>query len=683
MGREITIGGERLGAGKRMKAYMHNYERSTHDLSYIWRSPMAAGTLVPFLNKIALPGDTFDIGLDCDIMTAPTEGPLFGSYKVQLDVFLVPMRLYQAKLHMNALNIGRDMSKIKLPQLRVEVKNLDVDRPLDNQQINPSSIFSYLGIRGVGQNNNTGIKTGSIKREFNAISYLGLWDIYKNYYANKQEEVGAVLHTPMNIVFPNILNAELRNTRNWDAQRQIIPVGGGSTINPQFGASTYMVIQFDGDPSELDPMNDIVIEYEDLGTIYTATAGTLFKNYTINMGLNSITYTEITDGLLSKRVAQPVTDWRELKNQRGYIQEIVPKVTFFPLENIDKMREDVLRWFSDAPFIISKGTNLPPYNLPLESEISAEEIYRASCQYSQEGLPLKTYQSDLFNNWISTEWIDGDNGVAAVTAIDTSSGSFTIDELNLSQKIYNMLNRIMLSGGSYDDWLDAVYTHERNKASENPMYVGGLSKELIFQEVLSFASTAEQPLGTLAGRGRMSNKHKGGKVIVKVSEPSVIMGLVSLTPRIDYSQGNEWHANLKSINDLHKPALDEIGYQDLISDQMAFWETTIDNTLTSGEPVFRSVGKQPAWINYMTEVNRCYSNFAVDTNQMFMTLNRRYEPDLVEDVIKIKDLTTYIDPVKFNYIFADTQRDAQNFWTQIGVSIEARRKMSAKIIPNL
>ena len=116
---------------------------------------------------------------------------------------------------------------------------------------------------------------------------------------------------------------------------------------------------------------------------------------------------------------------------------------------------------------------------------------------------------------------------------------------------------------------------------------------------------------------------------------------------------------------------------------MAFWDTTIDDVLTSGEPVFRSVGKQPAWINYMTEVNRCYSNFAVDTNQMFMTLNRRYESDLDENVIKIKDLTTYIDPVKFNYIFADTQRDAQNFWTQIGVSIEARRKMSAKIIPNL
>jgi len=46
-------------------------------------------------------------------------------------------------------------------------------------------------------------------------------------------------------------------------------------------------------------------------------------------------------------------------------------------------------------------------------------------------------------------------------------------------------------------------------------------------------------------------------------------------------------------------------------------------------------------------------------------------------------MTTYIDPSKFNHIFADTRLDAQNFWTQIKVDITARRKMSAKLMPNL
>ena len=66
---------------------------------------------------------------------------------------------------------------------------------------------------------------------------------------------------------------------------------------------------------------------------------------------------------------------------------------------------------------------------------------------------------------------------------------------------------------------------------------------------------------------------------------------------------------------------------------------------------------------------------------MFMKLNRRYEFDEVNR--RIKDLTTYIDPVKFNNIFAVEDLSAQNFWVQIGLDITARRKISAKIMPNL
>ena len=37
---------------------------------------MSAGTLVPFLKKLALPGDTWDIDLQAEILTHPTSGPL-------------------------------------------------------------------------------------------------------------------------------------------------------------------------------------------------------------------------------------------------------------------------------------------------------------------------------------------------------------------------------------------------------------------------------------------------------------------------------------------------------------------------------------------------------------------------------------------------------------------------------
>ena len=149
---------------------------------------MSAGTLVPFMSEVGLPGDTFDIELNADVKTLPTVGPLFGSYKVQLDVFEVPVRLFNGKLHMNKLELGREMNTVHLPQLEVEHDYKPTDIFDDNSQINPSCILSYLGIRGLGRTKDE--LAGDITRRFNAVPYLGYWSIFKNYYANKQEENG-------------------------------------------------------------------------------------------------------------------------------------------------------------------------------------------------------------------------------------------------------------------------------------------------------------------------------------------------------------------------------------------------------------------------------------------------------------------------------------------------------------
>ena len=122
-----TLGGDRLGSGQKNKIRLHNYERSTHDLGHIFRTTMSAGTLVPFLKLLALPGDTFDIDLDCSILTHPTLGPLFGSYKVQLDIFEAPLRLYNRQLHNNKLGIGLNMKEVQLPQIELTATKLPSD----------------------------------------------------------------------------------------------------------------------------------------------------------------------------------------------------------------------------------------------------------------------------------------------------------------------------------------------------------------------------------------------------------------------------------------------------------------------------------------------------------------------------------------------------------------------------
>lgn len=106
MALEKTIGGDRLGAGKKMQVNLHNYEMSSFNQEQDFKSSMAPGVLYPFIKLIGTPHGTFDIDLDSFIRTLPTNAPLFGSFKFQADLFMVPFRLYQGILHNNPVDIG-------------------------------------------------------------------------------------------------------------------------------------------------------------------------------------------------------------------------------------------------------------------------------------------------------------------------------------------------------------------------------------------------------------------------------------------------------------------------------------------------------------------------------------------------------------------------------------------------
>ena len=233
---EKTLGGDRLGSGKKMKVELHGYGRSTHDLGYLWRSTMSAGTLVPFMAEVALPGDTFDINLDVDVKTHPTIGPLFGSYKIQLDVFQIPMRLYNSLMHNNMLGIGMDMTQVKIPQILLTATPAPeiTDADMDNAQINPSALLSYLGIRGIGWTETNAI------RYFNAIPMLAYWDIYKNYYANKQELYGAFINIDLQEPQQTI------DTITWGTDGNEIPKAPTVGTTPPLPTGTIININYTG-----------------------------------------------------------------------------------------------------------------------------------------------------------------------------------------------------------------------------------------------------------------------------------------------------------------------------------------------------------------------------------------------------------------------------------------------------
>jgi len=201
---------------------------------------MGAGTLVPFMNLVALPGDSFEIDLSAEVVTLPTIGPLFGSYKIQLDVFEVPYRLYNAGLQMNRLGVGNDMATAFLPTLNVYAQN-HAEQTLtnaDNEQINASCIYKYLGISGIGSLENE--TENPCIRNFNAIPYLGYWEIFKQYYSNKQETNAYVVHTAAQSEI-KLASAKVLTSNVEDGDMLTAGGQGVQILNPGLRSNRFLV----------------------------------------------------------------------------------------------------------------------------------------------------------------------------------------------------------------------------------------------------------------------------------------------------------------------------------------------------------------------------------------------------------------------------------------------------------
>ena len=237
-----NIGKNTLGDRNKMSVRLREYEMSSHELSFVFRNTQSPGTLVPFIKLVAQKGDIWDINLVNKTLTHPTVGPLFGSYKLQHFVFTCPIRLYNSWLNNNRTGIGMNMSQIKLPRLNMGIPAHSL------RETNPSSLLNYLGWKGARNTDDT------TRWEFiNAVPTLAYYDIFKNYFANKQEKNFYIINNQAANVLTvkNIIgnNETVRLGQNVD-----VYVNKTSTI-------TYNLYQGEINPNYREYWENLVIRY--------------------------------------------------------------------------------------------------------------------------------------------------------------------------------------------------------------------------------------------------------------------------------------------------------------------------------------------------------------------------------------------------------------------------------------
>ena len=153
-------------------------------------------------------------------------------------------------LHNNALNIGLKMSDVKLPKIEVQINDVDTSHEIETnlskigvqvedvdakyalktfkgKQISESCVLAYLGQRGyAGYVDKPISEPITIKR--NAVPLLAYYDIFKNYYANKQEEYFYTIAENTPLEFNDVLYS---NTKEAYGQKTQINKNGYIGIN--------------------------------------------------------------------------------------------------------------------------------------------------------------------------------------------------------------------------------------------------------------------------------------------------------------------------------------------------------------------------------------------------------------------------------------------------------------------
>lgn len=338
------------------------------------------------------------------------------------------------------------------------------------------------------------------------------------------------------------------------------------------------------------------------------------------------------------------------------------------------------------------------------------------------GICNSTYMPDQFMNYLDNDVIAQIRSTAKVMVQDwdvQEGANITIDDLRFANHLHRYLELNLLGGrGRFSDWLRATWAVDIDTGIYRPEYLGSMTTWLQFQDVVSQSNTLAQDAGAndLTGLGELGGRGfghgKGKKRKFHFNENGTFMVLMTMVPEIDYGQGLRKSLCKTMWSDKFVPQLDGIGFQDIslsevvsvpnyatlnigtvqspeyVDGYSAWSSLTVDENV---DPLSLTIGKQPAWMEYMTAQNEVHGRLVPSGDLAYWVLGvdwrgvRYYGqnvPDIGFDYTHYQ-FTPYVNPYGFQYLFASTGADDDNFIVQFKLDLIAKRRISKNIRPSL
>lgn len=328
------------------------------------------------------------------------------------------------------------------------------------------------------------------------------------------------------------------------------------------------------------------------------------------------------------------------------------------------------------------------------------------------GYCVRPYDDTYFSVALNENYVDVSNSVS-VNIVDGKLYTNQLYRVNALQQFVN--NNVFFSGNTYGDWLKAHFGIKSNTKLRIPEFLGSYSHNIYFEDIYATASSDGNADNNRVGdrssvTSTSANTYgKNNFVEFTAQEHGYIMIMCSLVPIPTFSQGQPKMLLKTSLSDCYSPEFDAVGFQDIFKSE-AYLGMDLSNSIVGTgvnninfqPPIFEnvSIGKQPAWMEYMTSYDRSHGLLASD-ERSYWTLNRNFAS--VENVsidasvyfdggvsaqilpfnITFDNNDLYIKPELFNHMFYNQNPGVDHFYNQVAFDFQVKQPMSKQILPRL
>lgn len=378
------------------------------------------------------------------------------------------------------------------------------------------------------------------------------------------------------------------------------------------------------------------------------------------------------------------------------IQETL--VTREDLDSFVKHTRDDLAFVDDV-YTDYLGLDFMPSYLPTGTTNGPSEIDHL--KFRHYGLLRRTYNNDFFTSFVSNDNVELMKSHANV-GVQTINGQqvVNVEQISLANRNWRIATRSILWGTDWKDYNKVHYGVNLLIPYGKPQFLGALSSDVTFSDVISQAQTGSQDSGVdsnvnLGSRAGLAyGVLKNGKrkfVEFNSKDEGYVMVLASLVPEVDYYQGIDPMYFKTNLRHSWLQELNSVGMQDFHK----VWATAVRRR--SAFPIEYDVYNEaihqvPIWFEYMARYNQLHGDFTGENQLRYWVFARPFDslsvlfPGVFDEPNTIpaydSNFSTYVLPELFNYVFANAYSQ-DNFQLQFNWDCKVSNMLDKQVIAYL